>query len=119
MKNLIKKILKEELDDGLDWMRTKAIDANELRDLILKTGATSIPFEIVHGDLDLRGTPIKDLGNLQQVDGYLDLYKTPIKDLDNLQQVDGFLELRGTPLTKKYSETEIRAVVQVDGNIYQ
>jgi hypothetical protein len=72
----------------------------------------------VGGDLNLRETPIKDLGNLQSVGGYLDLYGTPIKDLGNLQNVGGHLYLVGTPMSKKYSKQEIRQMVQVNGNIY-
>ena len=48
------------------------------------------------GSLDLYGTQVKDLGNLQSVGGYLDLEGTQIKDLGNLQSVGRWLELRGT-----------------------
>jgi len=69
--------------------------------------------------LNLYETPIESLGNLQHVGGYLNLYETPIESLGNLQHVGGYLDLWGTPLAKKYSEAEIRATVQVDGDIYQ
>lgn len=72
----------------------------------------------VGGDLDLRGTAIESLGNLQSVGGYLDLRGTPIKSLGNLQSVDGYLNLSETPISKKYSEQEIRDMVNVNGNIY-
>jgi hypothetical protein len=137
MKKLIKKILREEIDD-FDWIRDNSISGEELRDLILHTGVTSIPFDKVFGDLDLEGTSIKDLGNLESVGGYLDLMGTSIKslgnlesvggdldlmgtsikDLGNLESVGGFLDLDGTPLAKKYSKAEIRQMVQVGGNIY-
>ena len=97
MKHIIKKIIREEIDD-FDWIRDNSISGKELRDLILQTGVTSIPFDKVGGYLDLEGTPIKSLGNLQSVGSYLDL--------------------RETSLAKKYSEAEIRQMVQVDGNIY-
>ena len=157
MKHIIKKILREEIDD-FDWIRDNSISGKELRDLILQTGATSIPFDkvggylnlygtpikslgnlqIVEGYLDLEGTPIESLGNLESVGGYLDLYRTPIKSLGNLESVEGNLSLKGTPiedlgnlqsvegnlnlretsLAKKYSEAEIRQMVQVGGDIY-
>jgi len=92
----------------------------------------------VGGYLDLYNTPIESLGNLQSVGGYLDLYntpieslgnltsvgeflnldRTPIKSLGNLQSVGGSLYLKETPISEKYSEKEIRQMVNVDGKIY-
>ena len=72
----------------------------------------------VGGHLYLYGTPIESLGNLQSVGGYLDLERTPIESLGNLQSVGGGLYLERTPISKKYSEQEIRDMVNVDGNIY-
>ena len=137
LKENIKKILKEGFDE-LDWMKSNSIDAKELMDLLIQTKATSIPFEVVDGDLYLKRTAIKSLGNLQSVGGGLylegtaieslgnlqsvggDLYlrRTAIKSLGNLQSVGGDLNLRGTPLAKAYSEEEIRQMVEVGGNIY-
>ena len=137
MKNIIRKILKEESDEW-GWIQDNSISGEELRQLLLDTGTTSIPFDRVSGDLDLVGTkiqslgnlqsvgghlnlrrtPIKDLGNLQSVGGYLYLWGTPIKSLGNLQSVGGSLDLGGTPMSKKYSEQEIRQMVQVNGDIY-
>jgi len=137
MKNLIKKILKEEFDE-LEWMKSNSIDGEELRELILQTSATTIPFDEVSDDLYLMGTPIQSLGNLQSVGGYLSLVWTPIQSLGNLQSVGGDLYLGetrieslgnlqsvggdlylwGTPISKKYSEEEIRQMIQVGGDIY-
>jgi hypothetical protein len=92
----------------------------------------------IGGDLDLRRTAIESLGNLQSVGGYLDLKKTPIKSLGNLTSVGGDLYLTNssvtsigklsyvgnslflfdTPLSKKYTEEEIRQMVNVGGNIH-
>jgi hypothetical protein len=52
----------------------------------------------IGGDLDLKRTPIKSLGNLQSVGGDLDLYGTPIESLGNLQSVGGYLDLEGAPI---------------------
>ena len=71
----------------------------------------------VGGYLDLGRTPIESLGNLQSVGGYMDLEHTSIKSLGNLQSVGGKLDLRETPISKKYSEQEIRQMVNVDGEI--
>jgi hypothetical protein len=92
----------------------------------------------IEGDLNLHGTQIKSLGNLQSVGGYLNLHETPIKSLGNLQSVGGHLGLartsikslgnlisvggdlylRGTQISKKYSKQEIRDMVNVNGDIY-
>jgi len=92
----------------------------------------------VGGHLYLSNSPIKSLGNLQSVGGNLDLYNTPIESLENLQSVGGNLVLNGTPieslgnlqsvggylhsvntsLSKKYTEEEIRQMVDVKGSIF-
>ena len=158
MKNLIRKILREEIEDDLSWMKNNSISGEELEELIRRTGSTSIPFDRVSGNLNLGETPIqslgnletvggnvylwenpiKDLGNLQSVGGDLYLWENPIKDLGNLQSVGGdlnlvgtkiqslgnlesvggYLNLEETPISKKYSEEEIRQMVQVNGDIY-
>ena len=71
----------------------------------------------VGGHLDLRQSKIKDLGNLQSVGGYLDLNKTKIEDLGNLQSIGGDLILQDTPISEKYSEEQIRQMVDVKGLI--
>ena len=53
----------------------------------------------VDDNLDLYGTPITSLGNLESVGGYMTLSKTPIKSLGNLQSVGGSLDLKYTPIT--------------------
>ena len=72
----------------------------------------------IKGDLDLEKTPVESLGNLQSVGGYLDLGRTPIESLGDLQSVGGNLYLNDTPISKKYSEEEIRQMVNVGGKIY-
>jgi hypothetical protein len=72
----------------------------------------------VGGNLILYDTPIKSLGNLISVGGGLDLEGTPIESLGNLTSVGGSLNLNDTPISEKYSEEEIRQMVNVDGEIY-
>jgi hypothetical protein len=76
------------------------------------------PKSSIEGYLNLNGTPIKSLGNLQSVGGYLDLYGTAIESLGNLQSVGGSLYLYGTPISEKYSMQDIRDMVNVYGDIY-
>jgi len=68
-------------------------------------------------DLYLGETEIQSVGNLRSVGGNLNLFKTKIESLGNLQSVGGSLVLEGTPMSKKYSEKEIRQMVQVGGVI--
>ena len=95
------------------------------------------PYKI-SGDLDLAGSSIESLGNLESVDGDLDLYISKIKSLGNLESVGGWLNLAGssikslgnlesvggnlylykTPMSKKYTEEEIRSMVNVGGDVY-
>ena len=76
------------------------------------------PLYSIGGDLYLEGTRIESLGNLQSVGGSLYLGYTPIQSLGNLQSVGGNLRLGNTPISEKYSEEEIRQMVNVDGGIY-
>jgi hypothetical protein len=72
----------------------------------------------VGGYLELEGTPIESLGNLKSVRGTLDLDGTSIESLGNLQSVGGNLWLKYTPLSEKYTEEEIRQMVDVGGDIF-
>ena len=72
----------------------------------------------VEGYLDLGGTPIISLGNLESIGGGLDLRFSKIESLGNLKTVGGYLDLTATPISKKYTEKEIRQMVNVGTNIY-
>ena len=74
----------------------------------------------VNGYLDLRlCNQLNSLGNLQSVGGNLKLYGCyGLTSLGNLQSVGGWLNLNGTPLSEKYSEEEIRQMVDVKGDIF-
>ena len=71
----------------------------------------------VGGDLNLYESEIESLGNLTSVGGYLYLRDSRIQSLGNLTSVGGDLYLNG-PLSEKYSEKEIRSMVEVGGNVY-
>ena len=75
------------------------------------------PYEITD-DLDLINSKIESLGNLTSVGGSLNLRYSKIQSLGNLTSVGGYLDLRDTPLSKKYSEEEIRSMVEVGGGVY-
>jgi len=139
MKFLIKKILKEETEHS-DVIHIPSLkyfnnDWNFLQEYLESEG--NLPYTI-DGDLDLRYSEIKSLGNLLSVGGNLNLFETEIKSLGNLRSVGGFivldfakieslgnlqfvggdLYLRLTPIARKYSEKEIRQMVNIGGDIY-
>jgi hypothetical protein len=119
MKDLIKKILKEETEevlvipslsffpDGIEglknliqkknikrWSLDDDLDLSQYKgDLAWLEGLVS-----VSGDLDLFRTSIESLPNLQSVGRFLDLSDTPIKSLGNLQSVGRNLYLRYTSI---------------------
>ena len=72
----------------------------------------------IGGSLDLEFKSIESLGNLTSVGGDLDLRYTPIESLENLESVGGDLYLYDTPLSEKYTEEEIRQMVDVAGEIH-
>jgi hypothetical protein len=72
----------------------------------------------VKSDLHLYKSKMKTLGNLTYVGGDLNLNRSNIVSLGNLKSVGGDLYLRGTPLSKKYTEEEIRKMVDVKENIF-
>ena len=74
--------------------------------------------EFVDGDLDLDFTQIQSLGNLKRVNGFLGLDHTPIKSFGKLKIVEGNLWIRNTPLAKKYTEKEIRQMVEVNKSVF-
>jgi len=145
LKNLIEKknIKKWSLDDGLD-LRKYEDDLTWLEGLVSVSGyldleagqIESLPnLQSVGRSLDLRKTQIKDLGNLQSVGGYLDLKGASIESLPKLQSVGWGLDVRGTQiksfgnlqsvgslwlnkfLAEKYTDEEIRSMINVGGSI--
>ena len=71
----------------------------------------------VRGNLDIIFGDIVSLGKLESVDGYLHVYGTKFNSFGNLKHVGGNLYIKGTPLSKKYSEEEIRQMVDIGGEI--
>lgn len=69
-------------------------------------------WDLLQKFLKLKGNPPYSIG------GDLYLEGTRIESLGNLQSVGGSLYLGNTPISKKYSEEEIRQIVNVGGKIY-
>jgi hypothetical protein len=77
----------------------------------------------VGGYLHLSNTPITSLPDGLKVGGNLYLRNTPITSLPDGLKVRGSLHLSNTPLSKKYTEEEIRKMIEdkggnIQGKIY-
>jgi hypothetical protein len=82
---------------------------------------TSLPNNLqVKKNLFLYNTKISSLPDNLKVGKSLSLHNTKISSLPNSLQVGGFLDLRKTPISKskKYTEEQIRQMVDVKGEIY-
>ena len=138
MKDLIKKILKEETEevlaipslsifpDGIEGLKN-FIQKKNIKRWSLDDSLNLFQYEgdlawleglvSVSGYLILEGTKIKSLDNLQSVGLYLNLAGTKIKSFGNLQYVGGNLYLNEY-LTEKYTDEEIRTMISVGDEIY-
>ena len=119
MKDLIKKILKEETEEvleipGLHYF-PDGIDG--LKNFIQKKNITrwslddDLNLSWYEGDLSF-------LDGLVSIKGNLDFYGSPIKSLRNLKHVGGYLWLNKF-LSEKYTDKEIRSMINVDGEIFR
>ena len=75
--------------------------------------------EYVGGWVDLTLSNTESLGNLEYVGNHLNISRTNIESLGNLEYVGGHLDIYKTPLEKKYSNEQIRRMVNVIGHIYR
>jgi len=84
----------------------------DLRD----TEITSLPDNLtVKGDLDLKKTKISSLPDNLKVGGFLNLRDTKISFLPDNLTVGGSLYLKNTPLVDKYSEEQIKQMIEEKG----
>lgn len=73
--------------------------------------------EYVGKNCDLFQCGVKSLGKLKYVGGTLCLAYSNVKSLGELKYVGGDLEIYGSKIKKKYSEEEIRSMVDIQGSI--
>jgi len=83
---------------------------------LYNTPISSLPDNLkVEGSLNLRNTKISSLPDNLKVGGYLDLEYTQISSLPENLKVGGDLYLIGTPLAEKYSEEQIKKMIEEKG----
>ena len=92
-------------------------DLNVEGDLDLEdTKISSLPDNLkVGGFLDLGNTPISSLPDNLKVGGSLYLEKTPLSSIPKNLKVGGVFFIGQTPLAKKYSEEQIRKMIEEKG----
>ena len=136
-----KKLMEQEEEEKVLYVPDVKVFGgwNNLQNYLKSKG--NPPYSI-GGDLDLSFTHTRTLGNLQSVGGNLDLANTDIQYLwklksvggdlilrsddavsslgffGDLKYVGGHLDLKYTPISEKYTKDEIRAVVNVGGQIF-
>lgn len=69
----------------------------------------------VDGNLDLSDSTIKYLPNNLKVDGFLSLFRVNINSIPDNLKVEEDLDLTFTPLSEKYTEEEIRKMIEDKG----
>ena len=117
----IKKYIKDGGEDNLDLYKTpveKLPDNLQVGGYLnlMRTPIEELPDNLKVGSgLYLTSTPIKKLPDSLKVSGHLSLKDTSIKELPDNLQVGVSLDLRNTPLSKKYSEEEIRNMIEEKG----
>jgi hypothetical protein len=113
----IKQIIREEIDD-FDWVRNIEPTAEDIIKFIRENSDETVWRFGKHweGDLDLRGTHIEDLGDLESVSGHLCLDETPIRNLGNLKTVGGYLFLGNTKIQSLQNLEEVGGDLDIFGN---
>ena len=111
IENIIRRVLREQEEEKLlkiPGFRFFNNDWNILQKFLESQGN---PRYSIGGDLNLRDSDIKTLGNLVRVEGDLDLSESDIKSLGNLEYVGGWLNLNGTNVKS------LGNLVRVEGNL--
>jgi len=107
----------------LDLYRSKIKSLGELTQVgtdvhLGYTGISNLgELENVGGYLILEATPITSLNKLKTVGDYLNLFGSKIESFGDLEFVGGDLNLEHTPMSEKYSEEDIRSLIEVKGDI--
>ena len=106
------KLIKESEEKVL-YIPTLSLFNNDWESLQKYLNKKGNPSYSIGGDLDLRNTNIKSLGNLISVDGNLDLYNSNIKSLGNLTSVGGDLNLRASRIMSLGNLTSVGGELQL------
>ena len=119
IENIIRKVLREQEEEKLLKIPGLKFFNNDWNVLQMFLESQGNPRYSIGGDLNLSESDIKTLGNLVKVEGNLDLYgNKSFQSLGNLNYVGGWLDLSHTPLSEKYTEDDIRKMVEVVGSVY-
>jgi len=119
IENIIRRVLREEQEEQILKIPSLKFFNNDWNILQKFLESQGYPRYSIGGNLSLSEAKIETLGNLVRVEGNLDLYgNESLQSLGNLEYVGGWLDLSHTPLSEKYTEDDIRKMVEVVGNVY-
>jgi len=119
IENIIRRVLREEQEEQILKIPSLKFFNNDWNILQKFLESQGNPRYSIGGNLSLSEAKIETLGNLVRVEGNLDLYgNKSFQSLGNLEYVGGWLDLSHTPLSEKYTEDDIRKMVEVVGNVY-
>jgi hypothetical protein len=93
IENIIRRVLREEQEEQILKIPGLKFFNNDWNVLQMFLESQGNPRYSIGGDLNLRRTDIKSLGNLVRVEGSLDLGNTMIESLGNLEYVGNALNL--------------------------
>jgi hypothetical protein len=141
IENIIRRVLREQEEEKLLKIPSLKFFNNDWNILQKFLESQGYPRYSIGGDLDLSFSDIETLGNLVRVEGNLNLYACiSLQSIENLEYVGGdlyldlcqnleslgnlkyvglSLYLPYTPLEKKYSNEQIRRMVNVIGHIHR
>jgi hypothetical protein len=88
----------------------------DLMDTYVNSGSLG-NLEYVGGDCDLFQCRVNSMGKLKHVGGTLSVSYSNISSLGELKYIGGDFNIFGSRIQKKYSEEEIRSMVDIKGDI--
>ena len=113
------------VEGNLNLQEIEILDLGELKsvggylnliDTYINSGSLG-NLEYVGGDCDLFQCRVNSMGKLKYVGGTLSVSYSNILSLGELKYIGGDLNIFGSRIQKKYSEEEIRSMVDIKGDI--
>ncbi len=112
IENIIRRVLREEQEEQILKIPGLKFFNNDWNVLQMFLESQGNPRYSIGGDLNLRDSDVKSLGNLVRVEGDLNLSFSDIETLGNLERVEGGLDLSNSDVKT------LGNLVRVDSYLY-